>query len=151
MGRDLIYFKYFNFRLLLMRLVPIKVETVARRIWCNLETLRLNSKEAISVWAVISLFFPGGNSSSKWDDRIKAEVGLLSTAIEAQRSKLSGGINDISGKIFNCASSINYILSLKPPGLNSRPTWVSLGRNTVLQKENEWIPSSLYKNLKSFL
>jgi glycerol-3-phosphate O-acyltransferase len=81
-----------------------------------LETLKTYSKEAIK-FGCHSLFFPGGTRSRSGMIESKLKLGLLSTAIEAQRANYQEGINDISGKIFVVPVTINYHFVLEAPSL----------------------------------
>lgn len=81
-----------------------------------LETLKTYSKEAIQ-FGCHSLFFPGGTRSRSGMIESKLKLGLLSTAIEAQRANFQNGINDISGKIFIVPVTINYHFVLEAPSL----------------------------------
>ncbi|SFT69532.1 glycerol-3-phosphate acyltransferase [Algoriphagus locisalis] len=81
-----------------------------------LETLKTYSKEAIQ-FGCHSLFFPGGTRSRSGMIESKLKLGLLSTAIEAQRANFENGVNDISGKIFIVPVTINYHFVLEAPSL----------------------------------
>lgn len=81
-----------------------------------LETLKTYSKEAIQ-FGCHSLFFPGGTRSRSGMIESKLKLGLLSTAIEAQRANYQNGITDISGKIFVVPVTINYHFVLEAPSL----------------------------------
>lgn len=81
-----------------------------------LETLKTYSKEAIQ-FGCHSLFFPGGTRSRSGMIESKLKLGLLSTAIEAQRANFQNGLNDISGKVFIVPVTINYHFVLEAPGL----------------------------------
>lgn len=81
-----------------------------------LETLKTYSKEAIQ-FGCHSLFFPGGTRSRSGMIESKLKLGLLSTAIEAQRANFQNGLNDISGKIFIVPVTINYHFVLEAPSL----------------------------------
>ncbi|MHA7131614.1 1-acyl-sn-glycerol-3-phosphate acyltransferase [Algoriphagus namhaensis] len=81
-----------------------------------LETLKTYSKEAIQ-FGCHSLFFPGGTRSRSGKIEKKLKLGLLSTAIEAQRANYQDGKNDVSGKIFIVPVTINYHFVLEAPGL----------------------------------
>ncbi len=81
-----------------------------------LETLKSYSKEAIQ-FGCHSLFFPGGTRSRSGMIESRLKLGLLSTAIEAQRANYQAGNNDISGKIFIVPVTINYHFVLEAPGL----------------------------------
>ncbi|MFC3415977.1 1-acyl-sn-glycerol-3-phosphate acyltransferase [Algoriphagus hitonicola] len=81
-----------------------------------LETLKTYSKEAIQ-FGCHSLFFPGGTRSRSGMIESKLKLGLLSTAIEAQRNNFQDEQNDISGKIFIVPVTINYHFVLEAPSL----------------------------------
>jgi glycerol-3-phosphate O-acyltransferase len=81
-----------------------------------LETLKTYSKEAIQ-FGCHSLFFPGGTRSRSGMIESRLKLGLLSTAIEAQRANFQNGLNDISGKVFIVPVTINYHFVLEAPGL----------------------------------
>ncbi len=81
-----------------------------------LETLKTYSKEAIQ-FGCHSLFFPGGTRSRSGMIESKLKLGLLSTAIEAQRANYQAGNHTISGKIFIVPVTINYHFVLEAPGL----------------------------------
>lgn len=81
-----------------------------------LETLKTYSKEAIQ-FGCHSLFFPGGTRSRSGMIESRLKLGLLSTAIEAQRANFQHGLNDNSGKIFIVPVTINYHFVLEAPSL----------------------------------
>jgi len=81
-----------------------------------IETLKTYSSKAIQ-FGCHSLFFPGGTRSRSGKIESKLKLGLLSTAIEAQRANYEKGINDISGKIFIVPVTINYHFVLEAPSL----------------------------------
>lgn len=81
-----------------------------------LETLKTYSKEAIQ-FGCHSLFFPGGTRSRSGMIESRLKLGLLSTAIEAQRANYQSGITDISRKIFIVPVTINYHFVLEAPSL----------------------------------
>ncbi|HSJ68972.1 MAG TPA: 1-acyl-sn-glycerol-3-phosphate acyltransferase [Anditalea sp.] len=81
-----------------------------------IETLKTYSNKAIQ-FGCHSLFFPGGTRSRSGKIESKLKLGLLSTAIEAQRANYQNGINDISGKIFIVPVTINYHFVLEAPSL----------------------------------
>ncbi|WP_373523624.1 1-acyl-sn-glycerol-3-phosphate acyltransferase [Aquiflexum sp.] len=81
-----------------------------------LETLKTYSSEAIQ-FGVHSLFFPGGTRSRSGIIEKKLKLGLLSTAVEAQRSNFQKGLNDVNGKIFIVPVTINYHFVLEAPSL----------------------------------
>jgi glycerol-3-phosphate O-acyltransferase len=81
-----------------------------------IETLKTYSSKAIQ-FGCHSLFFPGGTRSRSGKIESKLKLGLLSTAIEAQRANYQKGINDIGGKIFIVPVTINYHFVLEAPSL----------------------------------
>jgi glycerol-3-phosphate O-acyltransferase len=81
-----------------------------------LETLKTYSSEAIQ-FGVHSLFFPGGTRSRSGVIEKKLKLGLLSTAVEAQRANYQKGIKDVNGKVFIVPVTINYHFVLEAPGL----------------------------------
>jgi glycerol-3-phosphate O-acyltransferase len=81
-----------------------------------LETLKTYSSEAIQ-FGVHSLFFPGGTRSRSGVIEKKLKLGLLSTAVEAQRANYQKGIKDVSGKVFIVPVTINYHFVLEAPVL----------------------------------
>jgi glycerol-3-phosphate O-acyltransferase len=81
-----------------------------------LETLKTYSSEAIQ-YGVHSLFFPGGTRSRSGMIEKKLKLGLLSTAIEAQRVNYQNDQFDVGGKIFIVPVTINYHFVLEAPSL----------------------------------
>ena len=81
-----------------------------------LETLKTYSSEALQ-FGVHSLFFPGGTRSRSGMIEKKLKLGLLSTAVEAQRANFERKENDINGKIFIVPVTINYHFVLEAPSL----------------------------------
>jgi glycerol-3-phosphate O-acyltransferase len=81
-----------------------------------LETLKTYSSEALQ-FGVHSLFFPGGTRSRSGMIEKKLKLGLLSTAVEAQRANFERGENEVSGKIFIVPVTINYHFVLEAPSL----------------------------------
>lgn len=81
-----------------------------------LETLKTYSKEAI-MFGCHSLFFPGGTRSRNGIIESKLKLGLLSTAVEAQRANYQKGFEENSGKIFIVPVTINYHFVLEAPSL----------------------------------
>src|SRR5690606_16621561 len=81
-----------------------------------LETLKTYSSEAIQ-FGCHSLFFPGGTRSRSGRLEKSLKLGLLSTAIEAQRANYQKGMDDISGKVFIVPVTINYHFVLEAPSL----------------------------------
>lgn len=112
-----------------------------------LETLKTYSKEAIQ-FGCHSLFFPGGTRSRSGMIESKLKLGLLSTAIEAQRANFQNGLNDISGKIFIVPVTINYHFVLEAPGLIQ--DHLSITGQERYYKENDEFSTS-YKIFKFLL
>lgn len=81
-----------------------------------LETLKTYSSEAIQ-YGAHSLFFPGGTRSRSGMIEKKLKMGLLSTAIEAQRMNYQKGLTDVGGKVFIVPVTINYHFVLEAPSL----------------------------------
>ncbi|MCE7054096.1 1-acyl-sn-glycerol-3-phosphate acyltransferase [Algoriphagus sp. AGSA1] len=106
-----------------------------------LETLKTYSKEAIQ-FGCHSLFFPGGTRSRSGMIESKLKLGLLSTAIEAQRANYENGLNDIAGKIFIVPVTINYHFVLEAPSL-IRDHLSITGQERYYQENDEF--SNSYK------
>lgn len=81
-----------------------------------LETLKTYSSQAIKK-GCHSLFFPGGtrSRSGKIDDRLK--LGLLGTAMEAQRLNFQESPTEENNKVFIVPVVINYHFVLEAPSL----------------------------------
>jgi glycerol-3-phosphate O-acyltransferase len=112
-----------------------------------LETLKTYSKEAIQ-FGCHSLFFPGGTRSRSGMIESKLKLGLLSTAIEAQRANFQNGNTDVSGKIFIVPVTINYHFVLEAPGLIQ--DHLSITGQERYYKENDEFSNS-YKIFKFLL
>lgn len=112
-----------------------------------LETLKTYSKEAIQ-FGCHSLFFPGGTRSRSGMIESKLKLGLLSTAIEAQRANYQNGIQDISGKVFIVPVTINYHFVLEAPSLIQ--DYLSITGQERYYKENDEFSNS-YKISKFLL
>ncbi|UZD20979.1 1-acyl-sn-glycerol-3-phosphate acyltransferase [Algoriphagus halophytocola] len=106
-----------------------------------LETLKTYSKEAIQ-FGCHSLFFPGGTRSRSGMIESKLKLGLLSTAIEAQRANFQNGLNDIGGKVFIVPVTINYHFVLEAPSL-IRDHLSITGQERYYQENDEF--SNSYK------
>lgn len=104
-----------------------------------LETLKTYSKEAIQ-FGCHSLFFPGGTRSRSGMIESKLKLGLLSTAIEAQRTNYQKGFKDISGKVFIVSVTINYHFVLEAPSLIRE--YLSITGQERYYKENDEFSSS---------
>lgn len=81
-----------------------------------LETLKTYSSEAIQ-FGCHSLFFPGGTRSRSGTIESRLKLGLLSSAMEAQRENYQHGMTDVGGKIFVVPVTINYHFVLEAPSL----------------------------------
>ncbi len=81
-----------------------------------LETLRMYSNIAIQKGAH-SLFFPGGTRSRSGLIEKQLKLGLLSTAIEAQRNLYMEGGTEEPRKIFVVPVTLNYHFVLEAPEL----------------------------------
>jgi len=81
-----------------------------------LETLKAYSSLAIQR-GCHSLFFPGGTRSRSGKIEKRLKLGLLSTAIEAQRVNYQQGKKDGREKIFIVPVTLNYNFVLEAPGL----------------------------------
>ena len=81
-----------------------------------LEALKTYSTEAIK-YGCHSLFFPGGTRSRSGRIEETLKMGLLSTAIEAQRSNFQNESNGLATRIFIVPVVLNYHFVLEAPGL----------------------------------
>lgn len=81
-----------------------------------LETLKSYSSLAIQK-GCHSLFFPGGTRSRSGQIEKRLKLGLLSTAIEAQRVNYQKGKRDGLHKIFIVPVTLNYHFVLEAPSL----------------------------------
>lgn len=81
-----------------------------------LETLKSYSSLAIQR-GCHSLFFPGGTRSRSGKIESRLKLGLLSTAIEAQRVNYQKGKRDVREKIFVVPVTLNYNFVLEAPSL----------------------------------
>ncbi|MCH7402843.1 1-acyl-sn-glycerol-3-phosphate acyltransferase [Belliella kenyensis] len=104
-----------------------------------IETLKTYSSEAIQ-FGVHSLFFPGGTRSRSGKIESKLKLGLLSTAVEAQRANYQKGINDVSGKIFIVPVTINYHFVLEAPSLIKEHLSIT-GQERYYQESDEFSTS----------
>jgi glycerol-3-phosphate O-acyltransferase len=84
-----------------------------------LETLKTYSSKAIQR-GCHSLFFPGGTRSRSGQIEKRLKLGLLSTAIEAQRINYQKGKRDALEKIFVVPVTLNYNFVLEAPELISQ-------------------------------
>ena len=81
-----------------------------------LETLKTYSRSAIKR-GCHSLFFPGGTRSRSGEIENTLKVGLLATAIEAQRELYQGAKEEEVRKVFIVPVVINYHFTLEAPSL----------------------------------
>lgn len=112
-----------------------------------LETLKTYSKESMQ-FGCHSLFFPGGTRSRSGMIESKLKLGLLSTAIEAQRANYQTGIEDTPAKIFVVPVTINYHFVLEAPSLIRE--YLSMTGQERYYKENDEFSTS-YKIFKFLL
>ena len=84
-----------------------------------LETLKTYSSKAIQN-GCHSLFFPGGTRSRSGQIEKRLKLGLLSTAIEAQRINYQKGKRNALEKIFVVPVTLNYNFVLEAPSLISQ-------------------------------
>lgn len=84
-----------------------------------LETLKTYSSKAIQR-GCHSLFFPGGTRSRSGQIEKRLKLGLLSTAIEAQRINYQKGKRNALEKIFVVPVTLNYNFVLEAPSLISQ-------------------------------
>jgi len=106
-----------------------------------LETLKNYSSESIQ-FGVHSLFFPGGTRSRSGKIESKLKLGLLSTAVEAQRANYQKGQQDSGGKIFIVPVTINYHFVLEAPSLIKEHLSIT-GQERYYQESDEF--STSYK------
>ncbi len=81
-----------------------------------LETLKSYSNRAIQR-GCHSLFFPGGTRSRSGEIETRLKMGLLSTAIEAQREMYQTANGTEAGRVFIVPVVINYHFTLEAPAL----------------------------------
>lgn len=81
-----------------------------------LETLKAHSRKAIQL-GCHSLFFPGGTRSRSGKIEKRLKLGLLSTAIEAQRLNFEEQTEEPGKKIFVVPVTLNYNFVLEAPSL----------------------------------
>jgi len=104
-----------------------------------LETLKTYSRLAM-IKGCHSLFFPGGTRSRSGEIETKLKLGLLSTAIEAQREMFQRG--DKNGRVFIVPVTINYHFTLEAPIL-IRDYLRKTGRERYYREVDEY--STSYK------
>ncbi|MEM6524912.1 MAG: 1-acyl-sn-glycerol-3-phosphate acyltransferase [Bacteroidota bacterium] len=109
-----------------------------------LETLKTYSKVAIEEGAH-SLFFPGGTRSRSGKIENSLKLGLLGTAMEAQRSIFTRHPNNDGRKIFVVPVTINYNFVLEAPNLIK--DYLSIKGQERYYVENDEYSTS-YKMLK---
>jgi glycerol-3-phosphate O-acyltransferase len=81
-----------------------------------METLKSYSNRAIQR-GCHSLFFPGGTRSRSGEIETRLKIGLLSTAIEAQREMYQNANGEPPKKVFIVPVVINYHFTLEAPAL----------------------------------
>lgn len=118
-----------------------------RKNYIYLEFLRNYSKIAISRGAH-SLFFPGGTRSRSGQIEKKLKLGLLGTALEAQRNNLQNFNEEVAKKVFIVPVVLNYHYIIEADSLISQH--LSYEGKEQFIDESEKISSS-YKLLKTIL
>ena len=111
-----------------------------------LETLKTYSSKAIQK-GCHSLFFPGGTRSRSGQIEKHLKLGLLSTAIEAQRVNYQKGKRNALEKIFVVPVTLNYNFVLEAPSLISQYLRLS-GQERYYVENDEY--SNSYK-ISAFL
>jgi glycerol-3-phosphate O-acyltransferase len=111
-----------------------------------LETLKTYSSKAIQS-GCHSLFFPGGTRSRSGQIEKRLKLGLLSSAIEAQRVNYQKGKRDSLEKIFVVPVTLNYNFVLEAPSLISQYLKLS-GQERYYVENDEY--STSYK-ISAFL
>ncbi|UII21082.1 1-acyl-sn-glycerol-3-phosphate acyltransferase [Fulvivirga ligni] len=109
-----------------------------------IETLKVYSNLALQE-GTHSLFFPGGTRSRSGEIESHLKLGLLSTAMEAQRSIFMNHPNNDGKKIFVVPVTINYNFVLEAPALIHEHL-EKLGGEKYYVENDEY--SSSYKMLK---
>jgi glycerol-3-phosphate O-acyltransferase len=112
-----------------------------------LETLKMYSNLAIQKGAH-SLFFPGGTRSRSGMIEKQLKLGLLSTAIEAQRNLFNNGDGE-TRKIFVVPVTLNYHFVLEAPDLIEDYLQVK-GQDRYFQEEDKYGSFQLIKFLFKF-
>jgi glycerol-3-phosphate O-acyltransferase len=112
-----------------------------------LETLKMYSNLAIQKGAH-SLFFPGGTRSRSGMIEKQLKLGLLSTAIEAQRNLFNNGEGE-TRKIFVVPVTLNYHFVLEAPDLIEDYLQVK-GQDRYFQEEDKYGSFQLIKFLFKF-
>jgi glycerol-3-phosphate O-acyltransferase len=113
-----------------------------------LETLKMYSNLAIQKGAH-SLFFPGGTRSRSGKIEKELKLGLLSTAIEAQRSLYNNCTEGEPRKIFVVPVTLNYHFVLEAPDLIEDYLQVK-GQDRYFQEEDKYGSFPLIKFLFKF-
>lgn len=113
-----------------------------------LETLKMYSNLAIQKGAH-SLFFPGGTRSRSGKLEKQLKLGLLSTAIEAQRNLYLAGDGTEDRKIFVVPVTLNYHFVLEAPDLIEDYLQVK-GQDRYFAEEDNYGSFTLIKFLFKF-
>lgn len=114
-----------------------------------LETLKMYSSLAIQKGAH-SLFFPGGTRSRSGAIEKTLKLGLLSTAIEAQRNiYLNTPEDEVPRKIFIVPVTLNYHFVLEAPELSEEYLSVK-GQDRYLPEEDKYGSFQLIRFLFKF-
>lgn len=112
-----------------------------------LETLKTYSREAISQ-GTHSIFFPGGTRSRSGSLERKLKLGLLGTAVEAQKNHFKHFNKETAPKIFVVPLIINYHFVLEAESLIN-DYLKDVGKEKFLRENDEY--STSYKMIKVIL
>lgn len=109
-----------------------------------LETLKTYSREAISL-GTHSIFFPGGTRSRSGSLERKLKLGLLGTAVDAQKNHFKTYNKETAPKIFIVPLIINYHFVLEAESLIN-DYLAETGKEKFLRENDEY--STSYKMIK---
>jgi glycerol-3-phosphate O-acyltransferase len=109
-----------------------------------LETLKSYSRESISAGAH-SIFFPGGTRSRSGTLEKRLKLGLLGTAVEAQKNHYKNFNKEVAPKIFVVPLVINYHFVLEAESLIN-DYLKETGKEKFLKENDEY--STSYKMIK---
>ena len=109
-----------------------------------LETLKSYSRESISAGAH-SIFFPGGTRSRSGTLEKRLKLGLLGTAVEAQKNHYKKFNKEVAPKIFVVPLVINYHFVLEAESLIN-DYLKETGKEKFLKENDEY--STSYKMIK---
>lgn len=112
-----------------------------------LETLKTYSREAISL-GTHSIFFPGGTRSRSGSLERRLKLGLLGTAVDAQKNHFKTYTKETAPKIFIVPLIINYHFVLEAESLIN-DYLAETGKEKFLRENDEY--STSYKMIKVIL